>query len=80
MTVNIINSIMNIGQVFVRTKAAIIGELRNSNNILAAFRIYKRATIMSYITVFLGSVVFLYFGVFSQIFNYLIECFLGKTQ
>lgn len=72
MTVNIINSIMNIGQVFVRTKAAIIGELRNSNNILAAFRIYKRATIMSYITVFLGSVVFfIFWSVFPnfQLFN-----------
>jgi O-antigen/teichoic acid export membrane protein len=54
MSANIINSIMSIGQIFVRTKAAVIGELRASNNTIKAFKLYKKATMMSYVTVLVG--------------------------
>jgi O-antigen/teichoic acid export membrane protein len=58
MSANIINSIMNIGQIFVRTKGAIIGELRASNKVTEAMKTYKNSTKMSYITVFAGFICF----------------------
>jgi O-antigen/teichoic acid export membrane protein len=58
MSANIINAIMNVGQIFVRTKAAIIGELRASNKIAEAARIYKKSIKISYITVFIGFICF----------------------
>jgi O-antigen/teichoic acid export membrane protein len=58
MSANIINSIMNIGQIFVRTKAAIIGEMRASDKIIEAMKTYRNSIKMSYITVFAGFVCF----------------------
>jgi hypothetical protein len=49
---------MSIGQIFVRTKSAVIGELRASNKIQEAYSTYKKSTTMSYITVFAGFIFF----------------------
>lgn len=54
MTVNVINSVMNIGQVFVKTKAAIIGELRASNHFQEAYAIFRKNSAYSYFIVSVG--------------------------
>lgn len=63
MTVHVINSVMNIGQVFVKTKAAIIGELRASGHFLEAFALYRKNSIYSYVFIacsMVGIVLFWY--------------------
>jgi hypothetical protein len=45
---------MNIGQVFVKTKAAIIGELRASNHFQEAYAIFRKNSVYSYFIVAVG--------------------------
>lgn len=59
MTMNVVNAVMNIGQVFIKTKAALIGKLRAMNLFLEAYTLYKKYSKWSYITIFLGSICFL---------------------
>jgi O-antigen/teichoic acid export membrane protein len=54
MTINIINAITNIGQVFIKTKAAIIGKLRALNLLMEALPIYYKNIKISYAITFLG--------------------------
>jgi O-antigen/teichoic acid export membrane protein len=70
MSANIINSIMNIGQIFIKTKAAIIGEFRASNKISEAIKLYKKSTTMSYITVAVGFLSFFLFWIFMPDFSF----------
>ncbi len=59
MTVNITNAINNFGQVFIRTKTALIGKLRAEGNFIEAFKIYKSNSILSYATVTTGVIALL---------------------
>lgn len=55
-TVNIINSITNIGQIFVKTKSAIIGKLRAEGNFVEAYAIFRSNSKYSYSIIILGFV------------------------
>ncbi|MCH5230083.1 MAG: oligosaccharide flippase family protein [Muribaculaceae bacterium] len=63
MTANIANAICNIGQVFMRTKSAIIGNLRSSGHFYEAFKEYRKNSLMSYgiITIGIGAFVALWY-------------------
>lgn len=61
MTINIINSITGLGQIFVKTKAAILGEMRAAKKIEEAQKLYKKSCRMSYHTVFISFIVFFVF-------------------
>lgn len=54
MTSNVINSVVNIGQVFIRTKAALIGKLRATNLFSEAYRLYRKYTSISSFVILLG--------------------------
>ncbi len=54
ITVNIANAINNFGQVFVRTKSALIGKLRAENRFSQAFSIYRSNSNRSYLIVACG--------------------------
>ena len=56
MTANVINSIMNIGQVFIKTKAALLGKLRATNQFVEAYSLYKRCCKLSYTIIIMGGV------------------------
>ena len=53
-TVNLINAITNIGQIFVRTKSALIGKLRAEGNFSQAFAIFRLNSNYSYLLILLG--------------------------
>lgn len=53
-TVNVINAITNIGQIFVRTKSAIIGKLRAEGNFDEAYSIFQSNSKYSYSFILLG--------------------------
>lgn len=53
-TVNIINAVTNIGQIFVRTKGAIIGKLRAEGNFAEAYSIFRLNSKYSYSIIILG--------------------------
>lgn len=55
-TVNIINAITNIGQIFVRTKSAVIGKLRAEGNFIEAYAIFRSNSKYSYSIIILGFV------------------------
>lgn len=55
-TINIINAVTNIGQIFVRTKSAIIGKLRAEGNFTEAFAIFRLNSKYSYSIIILGFV------------------------
>lgn len=54
MTANIVNSVMNIGQVFIKTKAALLGKLRAANQFAEAYSLYKRCCKFSYAIIIMG--------------------------
>lgn len=58
MSSNIINSIMGIGQVFIKTKSSIIGCLRANGDKLKALSIYKNNANLSYLIVTFLFIVF----------------------
>ena len=77
MTANLINSIMGVGQVFVKTKAAIIGHLRASNKVLEAIDLYKKNCRLSYLIVVVGIlllfsiwIIFPSFSIFNRMFPF----------
>lgn len=54
MTINMINSIKNIGLVFISTKVSIIGNLRASGKFDEAYKIYLKGSGLAYILFFVG--------------------------
>lgn len=54
MTITLINSIKNIGQVFLTTKAALIGYMRENGKFEEAYALYRKCSKSAYIIYFLG--------------------------
>lgn len=53
-TVNVINAVTNMGQIFVRTKSAVIGKLRAEGNFSQAFSVFRVNSNYSYSLIALG--------------------------
>lgn len=59
MSSNIVNAVINIGQVFIKTKMSLIGKLRANNMFDKAYDLYIKCSKMSYATISLCFICFI---------------------